>query len=524
MSNLEAVLLKRIERERKARFEAERLLEEKSVELHEVNLGLRSWSSLLEEIVEERTAELTQALDETRKANSHIEHQALHDPLTGLPNRRYLKQILEDWAGDKNSPNGIAILHIDLDRFKQINDSRGHAAGDFVLTHTASILTALVRTEDFVARIGGDEFVIVTRTDGNTKSLEALANRITVQLARPVLYKKNFCRFGASVGIAYSRSKSIDPSKLLINADIALYRAKNSGRGRYAFFSSALQKEILEEQNIAEAIIHGLDQGEFFPVYQPQFDAKTLDIVGVEAMVRWNHPEKGILAPASFLKVAENIKMIDRIDSLILERGLRDIISFQESEVVVPKLSVNISSHRLLDPDLLKSIAKLRLPKGLVAFELIESIFLDDSEADISIQRTIKRLKKLGIDIEIDDFGTGHASIVGLLCVEPARLKIAQELVMPITRSRKQRQLVRSIIEMGQALNIGIVAEGVETMEHAEILRDLGCETMQGYMFAMPMSAPQLFHFLKKKIWREKLNTPHSPDMDAGDQPVRAAQ
>lgn len=507
MSTLEAVLLRRIERERSARIEAERLLEKRSLELYEANLGLRTWTAKLEEIVNERTAELTKALEETREANSQIEHQALHDPLTGLPNRRYLKQILQDLAGNKDHDNGIAIFHIDLDRFKQINDTRGHAAGDYVLTHAAAILKSLIRTEDFVARIGGDEFVIVARTDGSTKSLASLANRITVELARPVLYKKNFCRFGASVGIAYSRSKYIDPSKLLINADIALYRAKNNGRGRYAFFSSAIQKEIVDTQNLAEAILTGLDQNEFFPIYQPQFNARTFEVVGVETMARWNHPEKGILAPSCFLKVAEDIKVIHRIDSIILERCLRDIISFKENGIVIPKLSVNISLRQLSDPNLLKSVARLRLPKGLVAFELIESIFLDDSDADTAIRRTIKRLKKLGVDIEIDDFGTGHASIVGLIRVQPTRLKIAQELVMPINRSRKQRRLVQSIIEIGKALNIGIVAEGVETMEHAKILHDMGCDVLQGYAFAIPMTAPQLFHFLKTNAWRNKIDT-----------------
>ncbi len=271
-------------------------------------------------------------------------------------------------------------FHIDLDRFKQINDTRGHAAGDYVLTHAASVLKSLIRSGDFVARIGGDEFVIVARSDGNTRSLVSLANRITTELARPVLYKTNFCRFGASIGIAFSKSKSLDPSKLLINADIALYRAKNSGRGRFAFFSTTLQKEIVETQNMAEAILTGLDQNEFFPIYQPQFDAQSLDMVGVETMVRWNHREKGVLAPAQFLKIAEDIKVIDRIDGIMLERALRDIISFGESGVTIPRLSVNISLRRLADPGLTKTLTSLKLPKGLVAFELVELIFLDDSD------------------------------------------------------------------------------------------------------------------------------------------------
>jgi len=515
----EPVLLRRIERERAARIAAERLLEEKSLDLYEINKGLRAWTTMLEDIVKERTAELTKALEETREANSQIEHQALHDPLTGLPNRRYLRQVLQDISKSEDDGRrpGIAIFHIDLDSFKQINDTRGHAAGDFVLAHAASILQSLVRADDFVARIGGDEFVIVARTDGNMRALTLLADRITAELARPVLYKRNYCRFGASVGIAYSRSKISDPSKLLVNADIALYRAKHAGRGRHAFFSSALQKEIIENQTMAEDILSGFDQNEFFPIYQPQFDATTYDIVGVETMVRWNHRDKGVMHPAQFLRIAEDIKVIDRIDALVLERALGDLISFHNSGVVIPRLSVNISLRRLQDPNLAKSLRGLKLPKGLLAFELVESIFLDDSGADSSLTRTLKRLNRLGIEIEIDDFGTGHASIVGLLRVHPTRLKIDQELIKPINKSRKQRRLVQSIIEMGKALGIGIVAEGVETMEHATILRDLGCDYLQGYALAVPMTAPRLFHFIKTGAWRDAEAAPCSVPMPGAE-------
>lgn len=504
MSASEAVLLRRIERERAARLAAERLLEEKSLNLYEINKGLRAWTAMLEEIVKERTADLTRALEETHDAKSQIEHQALHDPLTGLPNRRYLKQVLEEIAQSESDDDdeGVTIFHIDLDRFKQINDTRGHAAGDFVLIHTAAILQSLIRAGDFVARIGGDEFVIVANSDGNTRNLASLANRITAELAKPILYKQNYCRFGASIGIAHSSTKAGPASKLLVNADIALYHAKRAGRGRHAFFSNALQKEIVESQTIAEDILSGFDQNEFFPIYQPQFDATSYDIVGVEALVRWNHRDKGLVYPGQFLRVAEEINVIDRIDALVLERSLSDLISFRESGVTIPRLSVNISSRRLNDPDLAKALRGLKLPKGQLAFELVESIFLDDSHPETDRARTVKRLKRLGIEIEIDDFGTGHASVVGLLRLHPSRLKIAQQLVMPITKSRKQRRLVQSIIDMGKALGIGIVAEGVETMEHAEILRDLGCDYLQGYALAMPMTAPRLFHFMKNNSWR----------------------
>jgi diguanylate cyclase (GGDEF)-like protein len=495
VSASDVISLIRAKQTRAARIAPEPLLEAKCPEISE-SLGV--WAELLEETVDGRIAELAKALEDAREATSQIEHQALHDSLTGLPNRRYLKQVLDDIArsqtvGDKS---GIAILHIDLDRFKQINDTRGHAAGDYVLCHTASVLKSLIRSTDLVARIGGDEFVMVIQSDGRRKSLANLASRIVSELDRPVMYKKTFCRIGASVGIAYSKAKKFDPGKLLINADIALYRAKKNGRGRHAFLSRSLQKEIVENQAMSEDMLNGLARNEFFPIYQPQFEAKTMRLVGVEAMVRWNHPVKGILAPGQFLKIAEDINVINKIDAIVLERAVRDIITFREHQLIIPRVSVNISLRRLSDPDLIRTLTSMRLPDGLVAFELVESVFLDDCEQAKSINRTIQKLKKLSIDIEIDDFGSGHASIVSLLRLNPTRLKISQDLVKPLAKSRLQRKLVQSIIEMAKALDIGTIAEGVETMEHARILRELGCDILQGFAFATAMTAPCLFHFL----------------------------
>jgi diguanylate cyclase (GGDEF)-like protein len=497
----EAVLLRRIARERAARAAAERLLEEKSLELYEINQGLKVWNESLEEVVRNRTAELSKALEEAQEANQQIEHQALHDPLTGLPNRRHLKQVLQVLSemppGEKD--RGVAVFHIDLDRFKQINDTRGHAAGDFLLTYVASVLRSTIRCNDFVARIGGDEFVIVLRSDGNAKSLASLASRIVAIFAKPIRYGKQLCRFGASVGIAFSRNKGGDLSKLLVNADIALYRAKKSGRGRFAFFSNAVQREMVENQKIADDIMSGLEANEFFPVYQPQFDASSLEIVGIETLVRWRHRKRGVLLPEKFLKVAEDIKVVAQIDKTMLEQSLRDLGMLEEHGFRLPKLSVNISLRRLGDTDLIRGLKSLTLPKGRLAFELVESIFLDDTDRSTPVSRAIRQIRQLGIDIEIDDFGTGHASIVGLLRVKPARLKIAHQLVLPITRSRTQRHLVQSIIDIGKALGIGIVAEGVETMEHARILRELGCDVLQGYAVARPMDAGALLEFLRKQ-------------------------
>ena len=244
-----------------------------------------------------RELERAKTLAETRNAEleaakGRIEHNALHDSLTGLPNRRYLDEILEHYAGAERA-GGIALLHIDLDRFKQINDTLGHAAGDAMLVHASNVLKSTVRPEDFVARIGGDEFVVVCRGDAKTDQLEMLADRIIGRMREPVSYHGHQCRFGVSIGIAIDEGDSLDARRLLVNADIALYRAKSRGRNRHEFFTDTLQAEIVRTKRIADEILGGLERSEFVAHYQLQFDAKTLEIAGVEALARWNHPKDG---------------------------------------------------------------------------------------------------------------------------------------------------------------------------------------------------------------------------------------
>ena len=446
------------------------------------------------------TRELQRAktLAETRNAEleaarARIEHNALHDSLTGLPNRRYLDEILETRARMSDG-SGVALLHIDLDRFKQINDTLGHAAGDAMLIHASTVLKSTVRPEDFVARIGGDEFVVVCRPDVETDRLAVLADEIIRRMREPVFYHGHQCRFGASIGIAVDDGDSLDPRRLLVNADIALYRAKSRGRNRHEFFTDALQAEIVRTKRVADEILGGLERNEFVAHYQLQFDAKTLEIAGVEALARWNHPRDGLLTPDAFLKIAEDLDVVSALDRLILEQTLNNFDEWTKSGLPVPRVSVNVSARRLHDEGLIKSLSTLAIRPGTVSFELIESIFLDEQE-DVVVWN-VNQIKELGIDIEIDDFGTGYASVVSLLKLKPRRLKIDRQLVVPIVKSGKQRQVAQSIIQIGKSLGIEVVAEGVETMRHAQILRDLGCDLLQGYALSRPMAAADLTAFI----------------------------
>ncbi|WP_287322134.1 EAL domain-containing protein, partial [Mesorhizobium sp.] len=438
---------------------------------------------------------------ELESAKARIEHIALHDSLTGLPNRRYLDQVLEDNAANARRTGGYAaLLHIDLDRFKHINDTLGHAAGDAMLVHASTVLRSKVDGEGFVARIGGDEFIVLCAVHDDVEQLALLADRVISQMREPVYYQGHRCRFGVSVGIAVDNGKDVEAKHLLVNADIALYRAKSRGRNRYEFFTEAMQSEIVETKHIADEILGGLERNEFIPYYQPQFDAKTLAIVGVEALARWRHPEKGILAPDVFLRIAEELNVVSIIDRNILEQSLLDLEGWSAANLHIPRVSVNVSARRLQDEELIKSLRELNIKKGTVAFELVESIFLDEN--DDFVTWNLEQIKELGIDIEIDDFGTGYASIVSLLKLQPRRLKIDRQLVIPIVKSPQRRQVVSSIIEIGKSLGIEVVAEGVETMEHAQTLKSLGCDILQGYAFGHALDADGLKAFVRSRRLR----------------------
>ncbi|CAN7201952.1 EAL domain-containing protein [Pararhizobium sp. LjRoot255] len=431
---------------------------------------------------------------ELAEAKDRIEHNALHDPLTGLGNRRMLDKELETLsAARKDGLQNIAILHIDLDRFKQINDTLGHAAGDAMLVHASKILSSNVRAGDMVARIGGDEFVVLVADPPDKASLSILSERIIAEMRQPVDYHGFPCRFGVSIGIAVAGDMAIDERQLLVNADIALYRAKENGRNRCEFFTEALLAEIITTKRIADEILEGIEKNQFVAWYQPQFEAGTLRLSGVEALIRWNHPRDGVLTPDKFLEIAEELNVVATLDRIVLDRALIDAMRWAAMGIDVPKVSVNVSAKRLSDNTLLNSLQGLSFKRGQLSFELVESIFLDESD-DI-VTANIEGIKKLGIDIEIDDFGTGHTSIVSLLKIKPKRLKIDRQLVAPILNARSEQALIRSIIEIGRSLGIETVAEGVETMAHAEMLGLLGCDLLQGYAFAKPLTFEKFVAF-----------------------------
>lgn len=428
--------------------------------------------------LEERARELAESYAE-------IEHAAQHDYLTGLPNRNFFDARLRAMQADGRY-RSLAVLHLDLDRFKQINDSHGHIAGDHVLRVASSRIIGAAPANALAARTGGDEFVIVLTDFETTKELENIARRMQKALSEPITFGNDILRSGVSIGIGYMLDARIG-ANLLTESDVALYQAKRLGRNRIAFFDPALQDELATRRTLTLELQDGLERREILPHYQVQIDARSGAVTGLEALVRWNHPTRGLLSPFDFLPIAQEAGLANVIDATVLDRVLEDRDTWQANGFSVPRIAVNVSATRLHDAELLTDLQNRKADFHGIAFELVETIFLDESSDEI-LER-IRALRALGIDIEIDDFGSGHASLLGLVKIRPDRLKIDRNLVKDVVVSVEQRRVLKSIIQIAQALKVGVIAEGIETRQHAEALRRLGCDVFQGYHFGRPEPA-----------------------------------
>ena len=430
---------------------------------------------------EEHTRAQNMELETARK---ELEHQAKHDALTGLPNRRYLEGFISYiQARPLAEKTPVACLHIDLDRFKQVNDTMGHDVGDGVLQAVSKKLAELAKDACFLCRIGGDEFMMFVALPDAEEIANRIASNVVEQLSKPMEVDGRECRIGASVGVAIQPGGG-DIARLIADADIALYEAKKKGRGRVRVFAPALRSDIVSNRQLADQILQGIEAGEFLPYFQLQFDAVSLEIAGAEALARWHHPKLGMVSPALFLPIAEEIGKLAILDEVILDKSLTIFQEWKSQGFVVPRISVNVSAQRLRDEMFLNKVTALDFEPDSLAFELLESISFDGQDASLS--SAIDAIKGIGIDVEIDDFGTGHASIVSLLELSPNRLKIDRKLTRDVVTSLPQRKLVSSIVEIAKTLGIETIAEGVESMRQAEVLRDLGCDTLQGFALSMP--------------------------------------
>jgi diguanylate cyclase (GGDEF)-like protein len=428
-----------------------------------------------------RNQQLAAEREAAEQSRAEAKYAADHDYLTGLLNRRSFDEAFT--ALSEKADAAASICHIDIDRFKEINDHFGHAGGDAVLQHVASLLSAVTRDSEIAARLGGDEFAILSPGSDHGR-IEEIISEIRDHLRQPLLIDGEPFVIECSTGFAHAKGSHIPA--LLASSDIALYDAKKSGRNRDQLFSPALAERLNAEKQLLQELKAGLLAGEIVPFYQAQVDARDFTMCGMEALARWESP-KGLRQPADFLDLAATHNLLDSIDDAILRRVLFDINRWEMAGLDVPRVSVNLSAARLADPELPTKICQLNIPRGRLSFEFIETIFLDTLSD--RTKQNIQKIRDCGIAIEIDDLGSGHASLLGLVELRPDRVKIDRHLVLPILKGDTQRRLISSLIDIARTLDMEVVAEGVETLQHAEVLSSLGADVLQGYAFGRPEPA-----------------------------------
>ena len=435
-----------------------------------------------------------------------VERQALEDPLTGLANRRAFGEGLAarmrrlqaaQAAGAAALPGAdeAVLVRVDLDAFKYVNDVFGHATGDAVLCHVARLLQSESGPGDLAARIGGDEFVLLLAAGATVAAAESRVARLRARLQAPFEQEGHPCRLSASFGIASSAAGAADADELLSFADVALYEAKARGRDRAELFTPAIHARLLHHRRLADELREGLERGELEPFFQPQMDAHTLEITGAEVLVRWRRPDGTLRGPDEFLEIARQLRLTGEIDAMMFDKASRVSARWRAEGICPPKLSFNVSSQRMHDPGLVEAARSLAARGPRIAFELLESTMIEEESQVFAFH--LDALKEAGIGIEIDDFGSGRASVLGVIRAGPDTLKIDQRLIRPLPRQESLQRMVRAIVEIGRALDVAITAEGVETMAHARMLAGFGCRTLQGYAFAPPLSAADYAAFAR---------------------------
>lgn len=424
------------------------------------------------------------------KANREIKHQALHDSLTGLRNRRALDEALRERARN-NQP--ATIVRIDLDHFKYVNDTMGHEAGDFVLRQVAAIMVELCETDDIPARVGGDEFVVLLAADRTEETGSALAQSLLDRIREPMEFEAKLVRVGASFGVASTLGALVNIDSVVVAADAALYEAKEAGRNRVDLYTPELHEQIGARRDMARELKRAIAEEEFTPYFQPQIDARSRSLIGVETLVRWDSEALGFLMPDTFLPVAERLSVVAEIDDIVFRKAVAQIREIHEMGVGIDKLSVNVTAHRIHDPNVVRMVKELDSGGLTLSFEVLESVLVEEQTE--LFRFGVDALRDVGVKIEIDDFGSGHASIIGLMQLGPDAMKIDRRLVRDIGVSSVNREVVQNIVNIAKSMDLTVVAEGVETSEQADLLAEIGCHILQGYAIAKPMPIDALKAF-----------------------------
>jgi diguanylate cyclase (GGDEF)-like protein len=438
------------------------------------------------------------------RANVEISKLALRDALTGLLNRRaFNEELAAAFAASRRSERSFAVLYFDLDQFKDVNDTLGHPIGDLLLRQVALRVQSSLRKTDVVARFGGDEFAVL-HAEADEASTRLLATHIKNLVAQPFVIDGNDVRVTASIGIAQYSVDTPSPDTLIMQADLALYRAKEDGRNNFRFHSAEFDREVFERVSVAEDLHGAIDRGEMCLHYQPQVELGSGRLIGCEALLRWNHPKRGLLPPSKFVPVAERTGSIGALGEWVIDRACRQMRTWADLGLSPGVMSVNVSGSQFkagydMENFVRSVISKWEIAPTALELELTESILMEVTQQH---SESLQRLREFGVKIAIDDFGTGYSSLNYLTSFPISRLKIAQELVFGVCTELRNATVVRAAVRLADELGIECLAEGVETAEQASLLMEAGCRLAQGYHFSKPLNVEAMTALLAEKSVR----------------------
>jgi diguanylate cyclase (GGDEF)-like protein len=442
-----------------------------------------------------------QDISERKAAEVQLEAIAYYDPLTGLANRALFSRELEAALAQTRQNNApCALLLLDLDRFKEINDTLGHATGDELLTRVAHIVSRVLGPHSFLARLGGDEFAVILRGLDDEKAVAAIASEIVQSLSGSLMLDKGEVGIGTSIGIVMAPKQGRNASDLLRNADLALYKAKEDGRGRFAFFTPDLDTIVQNKTALANDLRRAVASNTGLYIhYQPQYEFRTGEIAGFEALMRWTHPVRGDVSPGEFIPIAESSSLICDLGNWILREGALQAKQWLDEGHAPRTVSINVSPAQIWHSDFVSEVARILkdtgLPPHLLCLELTESLMADHGEG--RVRKALKALKMLGVTLALDDFGTDYSSLGYLAQLPFDKLKIDRIFINGISNSHRSRELLKGIIALGRGLGMEVVAEGAETADEVEILRSLQCDIVQGYAFGPALPPREAMAFAK---------------------------
>lgn len=468
-------------------------------------LGTGDELDVLASAFDHRTEALKSAQQELEKQRDRFRHEANHDVLTGLPNRFNFDQRLLEAIGRHHTCDlSFALVFIDLDRFKLINDSLGHSVGDEVLRTISQRLQLVLKPRDWLFRHGGDEFMLITEVNGDEERLYRLLHELLGTLAKPVQMGERDLDINGSIGVTLYPRDGKDAQTLVRNADIAMYEAKRAGGRRYRLFDASMSDAAFNQMETEAGLRRALEQGELEVYYQPQVDMSTGQLIGTEALVRWQHPVKGLVMPKAFIPLVEGSRLIVDIGEYVLREACKAQVAWYRAGYEPGRVSVNLAGAQLHDPELDRFVEEILEETGCrpewLELEVTEGFVMEDPASAIA---ALKRLRAKGISLAIDDFGTGYSSLAYLKRLPVTLLKIDQSFVRNAVMDPDDAVIIEAIIALAGKLNLGLIAEGVETDNQQELLLKLGCFNAQGFLYGRPMQGEMLESLMRSSRGRQ---------------------